>query len=170
MDVHEALHTTRMMRRLHSDPIHPQVKKHRPRARGGLSQITAGDPGPDPRRRNRAPSRANTQRWHFLAVDDPATKAELATMYRRCRDRVYADIEAGRLAKPVSDPEAHAETMHGITASGDYLVEHFAKIPLVLFAFVFDDQGGANIYPAIWRTLLAARGRSRRHHHHDAAL
>ncbi|WP_433296871.1 nitroreductase family protein [Pseudonocardia sp. CA-142604] len=139
MDVHEALYTTRMMRRLHRDPISLETQ-----ARILDAAI-------------RAPSGANTQRWHFLAVDDPATKAGLATIYRHCRDRLYADIEAGLLAKPVSDPEAHAETMRRVTASGDYFTDHFAEIPLLLFVFAIDDHGGANIYPAIWSTLLAAR-------------
>ena len=41
--------------------------------------------------------------------------------------------------------------------SGDYLADHFEEIPLLLFVFAIDDLGGANIYPAIWSVLLAAR-------------
>ncbi len=41
--------------------------------------------------------------------------------------------------------------------SGDYLADHFEEIPLLLFVFAIDDYGGANIYPAIWSALLAAR-------------
>lgn len=70
MEVHEALYTTRMMRRLHPDPIPLEAQ-----ARILDAAI-------------RAPNGGNTQRWHFLAVDD---------------------------------------------------------------------HGGANIYPAIWSALLAAR-------------
>ncbi|HEX4249127.1 MAG TPA: nitroreductase family protein [Pseudonocardia sp.] len=139
MDVHEALYTTRMMRRLHPDPIPLQVQ-----ARILDAAI-------------RAPNGGNTQRWHFLAVDDPDTKAELAVSYRRCRDREYAEFAAGTLAKALHDPEAHAETMRRITASSDYLTDHFEEIPLLLFVFAIDDHGGANIYPAIWSALLAAR-------------
>jgi nitroreductase len=139
MDVHEALYTTRMMRRLQADPIPLETQ-----ARILDAAI-------------RAPNGGNTQRWHFLAVDDPATKTELATIYRSARDQEYADIAAGELAKPLQDPEAHAETMRRITASGDYFTEHFAEIPLLMFVFAIDDHGGANIYPAIWSVLLAAR-------------
>jgi nitroreductase len=139
MDVHEALYTTRMMRRLQADPIPLETQ-----ARILDAAI-------------RAPNGGNTQRWHFLAVDDPATKTELATIYRSARDQEYADIAAGELAKPLQDPEAHAETMRRITASGDYFTDHFAEIPLLLFVFAIDDHGGANIYPAIWSALLAAR-------------
>jgi nitroreductase len=139
MDVHEALYTTRMMRRLKSDPI-----PLRTQARIIDAAI-------------RAPNGGNTQRWHWLAVDDQDTKNELATIYLRCREREYADIAAGALAKPVHDPVAHAETMRRIKSSGDHFTEHFAELPLLLFVFAIDDHGGANIYPAIWSALLAAR-------------
>jgi nitroreductase len=139
MDVYEALYTTRMMRRLHPDPIPLETQ-----ARILDAAI-------------RAPNGGNTQRWHFLAVDDPATKTELAAIYRSSRAREYADIAAGQLAQPLHDREAHAETMRRIKASGDYFTEHFAEIPLLLFVFAIDDHGGANIYPAIWSALLAAR-------------
>jgi nitroreductase len=139
MDVHEALYTTRMMRRLHPDPIPLEIQ-----ARILDAAI-------------RAPNGGNTQRWHFLAVDDPDTKAELAPIWRRCRDQEYAEIDAGTFAKTIHDPAAHADTMRGIRASADYLTEHFTDIPLLLFVFAIDDHGGANIFPAIWSVLLAAR-------------
>ncbi|GAA5164788.1 nitroreductase family protein [Pseudonocardia eucalypti] len=139
MDVHEALYTTRMMRRMRADPIPPEIQ-----ARILDAAI-------------RAPNGGNTQRWHFLAVDDPDTKTELAAIYRRCRDREYADFDTGKLATALHDPEAHAETMRLIKVSADHFTEHFAEIPLLLFVFAIDDHGGANIYPAIWSALLAAR-------------
>jgi nitroreductase len=58
---------------------------------------------------------------------------------------------------PGADPAAHAETMRRMKGSGDYLADHFEEIPLLLFVFAIDDLGGANIYPAIWSALLAAR-------------
>ena len=139
MDVYEALYTTRMMRRLKPDPV-PLTTQAR--------ILDAAI---------RAPNGGNTQRWHFVAVDDQSIKDELAIIYRRCREREYADIAAGALARTVHDPVAHAETMRRIKASGDHFTEHFAEIPLLLFVFAIDDHGGANIYPAIWSALLAAR-------------
>jgi nitroreductase len=47
--------------------------------------------------------------------------------------------------------------MRKIQASGDYFTSHFADIPLLVFVFAIDDHGGANIYPAIWSALFAAR-------------
>src|SRR3954451_18258729 len=139
MDVHEALYTPRMMRRMRPDPIPVEVQ----------SRILDAA--------IRAPSGANAQRWHFLLVDDPAVKAELARMYRAGRDIEHEELSAGRLGRTVHDPVAHAETMGRIIKSGDHLADHFEQIPLLLFVFAIDDHGGANIYPAIWSALLAAR-------------
>jgi nitroreductase len=139
MDIYEALYTTRMMRRLHSDPIPIETQ-----ARIIDAAI-------------RAPNGGNTQRWHFLFVDDQEMKNRLAQIYRACREREYADITAGRLGTTTYDPVAHAESMRILKSSGDYFTDHFSEIPLLLFVFAIDDHGGANIYPAIWSALLAAR-------------
>ena len=140
MDVYEALYTTRMMRRMRADEIPPEV-----RARILDAAI-------------RAPNGGNAQRWHFLVVDDRQVKAELGALYEECRQQEYAEIAAGTLAKTIhgEDP-GRAETMRKTKASGDYFTSHFTDIPLLLFVFAIDDHGGANIYPAIWSALLAAR-------------
>jgi nitroreductase len=44
-----------------------------------------------------------------------------------------------------------------IIRSGNYLADHFEETPLLVFVFAIDDHGGANIFPAIWSSLLAAR-------------
>jgi nitroreductase len=139
MDIYEALYTTRMMRRMRADPVPVETQ-------GRILDAAI-----------RAPNGGNAQRWHFLAVDDPAVKAKIAAIYRRCREREYADIAAGALGKTLHDPEEHAATLRKIKASGDHFTEHFTEIPLLLFVFSIDDHGGANIYPAIWSALLAAR-------------
>lgn len=139
MDVYEALYTTRMMRRMRKDPVPLETQ---------CRILDAAI---------RAPNGGNAQRWHFVAVDDPALKSELAELYRKCRRQEYAEIAEGALARTIHDPEEHAATLCGIKASGDYFTEHFADIPLLLFVFSIDDHGGANIYPAIWSVLLAAR-------------
>ncbi|MFF0462753.1 nitroreductase family protein [Streptomyces mexicanus] len=139
MDVYEALYTTRMMRRMRKDPVPLETQ---------CRILDAAI---------RAPNGGNAQRWHFLLVDDPARKSEIAELYRVCRRQEYADIAEGALAKTIHDPEEHAATMRRIKESGDYFTEHFTDIPLLLFVFSIDDHGGANIYPAIWSALLAAR-------------
>lgn len=58
---------------------------------------------------------------------------------------------------PGADRAAHVETMRRMKGSGNYLADHFEEVPLLLFVYAMDDLGGANIYPAIWSALLAAR-------------
>jgi nitroreductase len=140
MDVYEALYTTRMMRRMRPDgiPLDAQCRI-----------LDAAI---------RAPNGGNTQRWHFLVVDDLPTKKRLAEIYKRCRAREYEEIAAGTLARTVhKNGTDHAETLRKIKSSGDHFVEHFTEIPLLVFVFAIDDHGGANIYPAIWSAMLAAR-------------
>jgi len=143
MDIHEALYTTRMMRRLRPDPIPLETQ-----ARILDAAV-------------RAPNGGNTQRWHFLAVDDPKLIRQLAELFRRARAIKYEKFSTGRgpmvATAPGADPGAHAETMRRMKGSGDYLADHFEEIPLLLSVFAIDDLGGANIYPAIWSALLAAR-------------
>ncbi len=143
MDIYEALYTTRMMRRLRPDPIPLDTQ-----ARILDAAI-------------RAPNGGNTQRWHYVAVDDPALIARFAELFRRARAIEYEKFQAGEgpmvVAAPGADPVAHSESMRRMKGSGDYLADHFEEIPLLLFVFAIDDLGGANIYPAIWSALLAAR-------------
>jgi nitroreductase len=143
MDIYEALYTTRMMRRLRPDPIPLDTQAR---------IIDAAV---------RAPNGGNTQRWHFLAVDDRELICEFAGLFRQARALEYEKFKAGAgpmaVTAPGADPAAHAETMRRIKGSGDYLADNFEKVPLLLFVFSIDDLGGANIYPAIWSALLAAR-------------
>jgi nitroreductase len=140
VDVYEALYTTRMMRRMRPDEIPRKVQ-----ARILDAAI-------------RAPNGGNAQRWHFLVVDDKRVKSQLAALYRTCREQEYAEIAAGTLAKTIhGDDAGRAETMRKIKASGDHFARRFADIPLLIFVFAIDDHGGANIYPAIWSAVLAAR-------------
>lgn len=143
MDIYEALYTTRMMRRLRPDPIPLETQ-----ARILDAAV-------------RAPNGGNTQRWHFLAVDHPELKRQFAQLFRQARALEYEKFSTGSgpMAAPApgADPAVHAETMRRIKGSGDYLAEHFEEVPLLLFVFAIDDLGGANIYPAIWSALLAAR-------------
>ena len=64
MELHEALYTTRAMRRVKPDPIPDEVV-----ARIMDAAI-------------RAPSGGNQQRWRFVLVTSPETKATLAGWYR----------------------------------------------------------------------------------------
>jgi nitroreductase len=141
MDIHEALYTTRTMRRMRPDPI----------PLGTQSRILDAA--------IRAPNGGNTQRWHFLVVDQPELKRKLGELYRHGREIEHEEFKTGTMALPAPgrDPAAHAETLRRIIHSGNYLADHFEEVPLLLFVFAIDDHGGANVFPAIWSALLAAR-------------
>ena len=143
MDIYEALYTTRMMRKLRLDPI-PLYTQAR------ILDAAV-----------RAPNGGNNQRWHFVAVDDPELICDFAGLFRQARALEYEKFKTGTgpmvAPAPGMDHGAHAETMRRMKGSGDYLADHFEEIPLLLFVFAIDDLGGANIYPAIWSALLAAR-------------
>lgn len=143
MDIYEGLYTTRMMRRLRPDPIPLDTQ-----ARILDAAV-------------RAPNGGNTQRWHFVAVDDRELIAKFAHLFRKARALEYEKFSAGTgpmvATAPGADAAAHAETMRRMKGSGNYLADHFEEVPLLLFVYAIDDLGGANIYPAIWSALLAAR-------------
>jgi nitroreductase len=140
VDIFEALYTTRAMRRVRPDPVPMDVQ----------AQILDAA--------IRAPSGGNTQNWRFLLLDDKATIAELAPLYRHSItelwDTLYADRIAAAHAAP-DDPES--VQMLKVQASADWLADHFAEVPLFLFAFIQGDPTGGSIYPAVWSAQLAAR-------------
>ena len=77
MDIYEALYTTRMMRRLRPDPIPLDTQ-----ARILDAAV-------------RAPNGGNTQRWHFVAVDDPELIGKFAQLFRRARSLEYEKFSSG---------------------------------------------------------------------------
>src|SRR3712207_5603175 len=91
LDLHEALYTTRSMRRLKPDPI-----PHAVQARILDAAIRAPHIG---------------EGWRFVLVDDPAIKAQLAPLYRQgmerlsgapleaLTDRSRADTQLGRMLR-----------------------------------------------------------------------
>jgi nitroreductase len=140
MDLHEALYTTRAMRRVRPDPVPMPVQ-----ARILDAAI-------------RAPSGGNAQQWRFLLVDDPAVKAELGPLYRDALGRLWQTAYAGRLERARAAPDdPESASMLRVTASAQHLADHFEQVPLFLFGFARADRSGGSIFPAIWSAQLAAR-------------
>jgi nitroreductase len=131
MEIHEALYTTRAMRRLKEDPVPLDVQ-----ARILDAAIRAPNIG---------------QGWRFILVDDGALMARLAPVYERAWARMM-DAFGVNLA----DLLAMDGPMGQIARSGDHLARHFARIPLLLAAFGHDREG-SGVYPAVWSAMLAAR-------------
>jgi nitroreductase len=131
MEIHEALYTTRSMRRLKPDSIPYDVQ-----ARILDAAIRAPHIG---------------EQWRFLLVDDAQIKSRLAPLYRQALERLIGEA-GGSL-----DDLLRADSPYRRTAqSGVYLAEHFAEVPLLLIGFG-RTRDGSGIYPALWSAMLAAR-------------
>jgi nitroreductase len=130
MDLHEALYTTRAMRRLKPDPIPYDVQAR-------ILDAAIRAPNTD-------------EQWRFILVDDPAIKAQLAPLYRRAAAQLQADFGVDFSAMAGDDsPIGRA------VRSAQYLERHFAEVPLLLCGF--SRTGGSGILPALWNAMLAAR-------------
>lgn len=140
MDLHEALYTTRAMRRVKTDPIPEDVQ-----ARILDAAI-------------RAPSGGNSQGWKFLVVDDADVKAKLAPIYQKCMAELWAGHYKPLLDQAAANPEAEeSKSMMRVQRSAQWLADNFADYPMLLFGFVQFDPSGGSIFPAIWSAQLAAR-------------
>jgi len=131
LDIHEALYTTRAMRRMKPDPIPIDAQ-----ARILDAAIRAPHIG---------------EGWRFILVDDPEIKARLAPLYDRAWTLMFEAFGVDRAAMLAMAGQT------GRTArSGDHLARHFAEAPLLLIGFG-KNRDGSGIYPAIWSAMLAAR-------------
>ena len=74
MDIHEALYTTRAMRRVKKDPIPDAVQQR-------ILDAAV-----------RAPTGGNAQGWRFLLVDSPEVKSQLGPLYRDGLNTVFDSI------------------------------------------------------------------------------
>src|SRR3712207_1585033 len=140
MEVHEALYTTRMMRRMRPDPVPMAVQ---------CRILDAAI---------RAPSAGNAQPWHFLVLDDAALKARIAELYREIREDEFSVVTAGQVGGTLHEDDAvRTGRVSRLRRSGDHFVAHLAESPLLVLVFSVDDHGGASVFPAVWSALLAAR-------------
>lgn len=128
MDLHEALYTTRAMRRMKPGPIPFDVQ-----ARILDAAIRAPHIG---------------EQWRFILVDDPDVKSQLAPLYLQ---------GMRQMAGNMIDEMAKEDSPMGRTArSGLHLANHFAEVPLLLIGFG-RTVDGSGVYPALWSAMLAAR-------------
>jgi nitroreductase len=114
-----------------------------------------------------APSGSNSQGWHWVVVEDPDTKAELARMYATHFDPYIAMGEGLQL---YPDDDTRTERSGAVSSSARYLRDHFAEVPLLVVPCI---QGRlpestdtftqasfwGSILPAVWSFMLALRSR-----------
>lgn len=105
MPMAEAMRTQRAVRRLHLEPVSMEVLLP-------LLELSL-----------KAPTSSNTQDWSYMVVQDPATKAELARLYRRLFDRFDPIVE--RMAR---GDEQQLRNMR----PGQWQAEHFAELPVFI--------------------------------------
>jgi nitroreductase len=140
MELHEALYTTRAMRRVKPDPIPHDVQ-----ARILDAAI-------------RAPSGGNQQNWRFLLLDDPDQKAALAPLYQHAVGQLWETVYKTQLDAATANPDSpESKSMLQVQKSAQWLGDHFAEVPLFLFPFAQHDPSGGSIFPAVWSAMLAAR-------------
>jgi len=140
MDLHEALYTTRAMRRVRPDPVPIEVQRR---------MLDAAV---------RAPSAGNGQDWRFLLVDDFEVKSRIAPLYKGALEAAFGSKYKEMIDTASADPDdpANAQTLR-VIRSARWLADHFDEVPLFLFGFSRNDSGGSSIFPAIWNAQLAAR-------------
>ncbi|GCD98938.1 nitroreductase family protein [Embleya hyalina] len=140
MELHEALYSTRAMRRVAPDPIPTTVQ-----ARILDAAV-------------RAPSGGNAQAWRFLLVDDPGVKGRLGPLYREAMAALWTTVYAPRVAAAEADPgSAESRSFVRMRRSSQWLADNFEQVPLFLFGFARHDPTGGSIFPAVWSAMLAAR-------------
>jgi nitroreductase len=149
ISLHEAMRTTRAVRRLRPDPVPDEV------LRRVIEAATW------------APSGGNRQPWRIVAVRDAEKKRRLRDLYKGPWDR-YA--RGQRRALEALPAEARARGERALRAA-DHLADHLHEAPVIL-VFCFNPEllaitdlslgrpsvvGGGSVYPAVQNLLLACR-------------
>ncbi|MGH7859013.1 MAG: nitroreductase family protein, partial [Candidatus Binatia bacterium] len=143
MELFEAIHTARAIRRFRPDPVADELI---------LQIVEAG---------TMAPSATNAQPWAFVVVRDPETKRFVQERYAKTFHAAYAQ------AKGLIDRAASGDPSR-LLAAATWLADHLHEVPVLLFCCV--ERYGAqrpgrereprndSIFPAVQNILLACRG------------
>lgn len=159
LDVLEAIHTARAVRRFRPDPV-PEAL---------ISRVLDAA--------IRAPSAGNAQNWAFIVVRDPEQRGKLGAIYRKA-----SDIASAMYAARGRPPHLSEEQFGRLMSSGSFLWDHMADAPVILVpcqtqpklpapealpadvrARYAEEQRyverirGASIYPAVQNIILACR-------------
>ncbi|MCP3911705.1 MAG: oxidoreductase [Actinomycetia bacterium] len=150
MELHDALMTTRAMRRLSDQPVSDAT----------IQRIL--------RAAVQAPSGGNIQPYQFLVATDQEVKDQLAAIYLKAHERYEPAIQ--QYIPPFKDEAAERRHQRNWAAT-DHLARNLAAVPAMVLVLVpkismaIDDDEGtmdvgpvyASVYPAVQNLILAAR-------------
>ena len=159
LDVFEAIHTARALRRLKPDPVPEEL----------ITRILDAA--------IRAPSAGNAQNWTFIVVRDPAQRRKLGDISRK-----GSDVAAAFYAARGRPPHLSEDEFRRLMTSGAHLWEHMGDAPVILVPCLtvrelpprealpphiqalyanelrYQEQiRGSSIYPAVQNIILACR-------------
>jgi nitroreductase len=110
-----------------------------------------------------APNGSNTQPWRWVLIDDPATRAAAADIYRGAITDV-SSRSGGRRSFDDTTPAGRR-----LAASVESLRDNFERVPVLVVPLVrgrferepvyFQAARWGSILPAVWSLMLALRGR-----------
>jgi nitroreductase len=112
-----------------------------------------------------APNASNRQHLAWVVVDDPATRAGMADIYRSGMALRSAQLAAtGQAPPPPPGPPDAAAQMAG---SSEHLAQHMHEVPVLVVATIAGRLEGADVatqaarwgsvLPAVWNFMLALR-------------
>ncbi len=150
MQVSEALRTTRTVRK--------RLDLNRPVERDVLEACLEDA--------LQAPNGSNRQVWHWILIDDPAVRADVARIYRDALDSYAA---AGTSAdKPVLADRTDARVSR-MSGSVMHLRDHLHEVPVLVLPLIagrleqasvfFQASVWGSILPAVWSLMLSLRSR-----------
>ena len=135
MDILEAIHTQRAVRRFKPDPV-PQ---------DAITQVIDSA--------IRAPSGGNRQLWSFVVIQNPTLRSQIGLLYKAAWD-------AGDISRFTHDTNPDIARVY---QSAQYLAERMGEAPVLIIPCVETGRRGpsfttgASIYPAVQNLMLSAR-------------
>lgn len=116
-----------------------------------------------------SPSGSNSMTMQFVVVTDPEKRAAVGEVYRQCYE-MYKGMDGVYAGSIKKEGEAEQAQQDRVATSADYLGENMGKAPALVIACSaagrVDGQPGlvaasgmANVLPAMWSFMLAARSR-----------
>lgn len=115
-----------------------------------------------------SPSGSNNPTMQFVVVRDADKRAALGEIYRQCYG-IYQSMDGVYVGSIKKDGEAAQAQQDRVQSSADYLGDHLGEAPVLVIPCVAGRMDGlpgsfgammmANIQPAMWSFMLAARAR-----------